>query len=182
VFRPNLPVLVNARAGVTVSCGTREKTVIGSGAALETDNTIAFGACPPGFRRLGPEDAPLFETIEDDFSEFNLVAQTKEFLSESTGGTECFGMFAEGTLAAFASAITLRGSMFAESYSISGIFTARHFRKQGCAAALLRGILQAYPGKRFHYTACPATNIASVRLARSCGFRPVGETTAIQFT
>lgn len=179
VFRRDLPVLVNARAGVSVSCGAREKSVIGSGAVLETGNIITFEAHPPGFRRLGPEDAPLFDAIENDYSEFDIVEQVKGHLQESTIG--CFGMFEDGALAAFASVAPLRGSMFADSYSISGIFTVQPYRKKGYAAALLKSILQAHHAKHFYYTACPATNIASVRLAQSCGFVPVGETMTIQF-
>jgi len=178
-FRPKLPILVNARADVAISCGTREKSIIGSGAVLETDNAMAFDACTPGFRRLGSEDAPLFDAIENDYDVNDIVAQTKGNLAEPE--IECFGIFEGGALAAFASVAPLRGSMFVDCYSISGIFTVQSFRRQGFAAALLRGILQVYHGKRFYYTACPATNIASVRLAQSCGFVAVGETKTIQF-
>jgi len=180
LFRHGVPVFVSAPAGVTVSCGKRRKSVIGSAAVLETDNAIAFEACPPGFRRLGEEDARLFDGIENDYAENDIATQTKGNLAEPE--IACFGMFAEGALAAFADVAKLRGSMFADSYSLANIFTVRRFRRQGFATALLRGILQAYPDKHFYYTAQPATNIASVRSAQACGFAPVGETTVYQFT
>jgi len=177
MFRRGLPVLVNAPAGVAVSFGKREKLVIGSGAVLENVNTIAFDIAP-GFRCLGPEDAPLFDAIENDYDINDVVAQTKANLADM----ECFGLFENGALAAFADIAKLRGSMFADSYNLSNIFTAQAHRKKGHAASLLKSTLQAYHGKHFYYTAIPATNIASVRLAQSCGFTPVGEIITHQFT
>ena len=176
-FRRGLPVLVNAPAGVSVSFGKKEKSNIGSAAVLETENTIAFDIAP-GFRRLGPEDAQLFDAIENDYSEFNMVEQMKGNLSESS---ECFGIFEGEALAAFADITGLRGSMFEGCCDLTNIFTARAYRKKGYAAGLLKSILQAYHAKRFYYTATPATNAASVHLALTCGFVPVGEITTYKF-
>ena len=178
-FRRGVPVLVNAPAGVSVSFGKKEKSNIGSTAVLENENTLLFDIAP-GFRRLGPEDAPLFDAIENDYSEFNMVDQIKGHLPDPAMG--CFGIFENGALAAIASVAPLRGSMFADSYSISGMFTAQAYRKKGYATSLLKSILQTYHVKHFYYTATPATNTASVCLAQSCGFLPVGETTTYQFT
>ena len=178
LFRRGLPVLVNAPAEVTISFGKRKKEIIGSGAVLENENTIAFDIAS-AFRRLGPEDAPLFDAIENDYPKFNMVEQIKGHLPESE--ISCFGIFENGALAAFASVAPLRGSMFADCYSISGMFTAQPYRKKCYAASLLKSILQAYHGKYFYYMATPATNTASVRLAQSCGFTLVGEIITHQF-
>ena len=178
-FRANLPILVNASAGVSVSFSKKEKSVIGSAAVLENENTIAFDTAP-GFHRLVADDARLFDAIENDYSELNIVEQVKDSLEEPE--IDCFGIFGNGALAAFASVAPLRGSMFADSYSISGIFTVQAYRKNGYAASLLKSILHTYHGKQFYYTATPATNMASIRLAQSCGFTPVGKTITHQFT
>ena len=180
-LRPNVPIVVCVQTGVAVSCGAMQKTVVGTAAVFETDNAAAFDVDPSHFRRLGQDDARLFDEIENDYAVFDIVAQTKEHLKEPDGA-ECFGSFEDGALVAFADIAKLHGSVFAQSYALSNIFTVPPFRGKGCATALLRCLLQAYPGKRFYYTASPSTNIASIRLAQKCGFIPVGEKTVYQFT
>jgi len=183
VLRPSVPIIVCAQAGVAVSCDAKQKNVVGSAAVFETDNAnaAAFDVDPSHVRRLGPGNARLFDEIENDYAVNDIVAQTRGHLTEPDGA-ECFGIFEDGALAAFADIARLRGSAFSESYDLSNIFTVQSFREKGYATALLRCILQMYPGKRFYYTANPSTNTASIRLALKCGFVPVGEKTVCQFT
>ena len=180
-LRPGVPIIVCAQNGVAVSCGAMQKAVVGSAVVFETGNAATFDVDPSNFRRLESGEARLFDEIENDYAVNDIVAQTRGHLTQPDGA-ECFGIFEDGALAAFADIARLRGSLFAEGYALSNIFTAQPFRKKGYATALLRCILQVYPGKRFYYTANPSTNTASIRLAQKCGFIPVGEKTVCKFT
>jgi L-amino acid N-acyltransferase YncA len=75
----------------------------------------------------------------------------------------------------------LRGRLFLDSYIVVSIFTVDSFRQKGLGSLLLGNVLNMYNRSHFYYCVTPSTNIASVNLARRCGFSFVGKIETYQF-